>query len=320
MQLTEDQKNLLVGFGVSVAAGLTAAGILSALAAVPQPEARNSVSIGATTGGTTNPVPGFYPYDVATIINVEATAFDGYVFTGWRLNGHLVSTNLGYQVQVEGQNILIASFEPEDGPTLFPEYVKPVQNCVATSWWRTWKEPEYGGAGIFLRDKLHLERDYYVDGFVKFKICDKAGNGVPGQTLCLYTDPMPDVTDYGTLFLDDTYHPSSAPVLIESDGDGIATAKARYRWSEYSDYKETIGRAGKVRYSAWWTWGDITPIYDLLQSQTYTYFESFTRLLHPIYRALNAVHAYWQDNPNLIVYGDAVVDCNVKIEDSKNYP
>ena len=320
MPLSELERNVLIGAGVVTAGGLTAAVILQALAAAPPAEAKNSVSIEATTGGTTSPAPGFYTFDSPTTMSVAATAFEGYDFKGWYLNNHLVSTDRSYLLQVEGQNVLIASFEPEGGPILIPAYVKPVQNCVATHWWRTWKEPEYGGAGLFVRDKLHLETDYYVDGFVKFKICDNAGNGVPGQTLCLYTDPMPDVTDSGVLLLDDRYAPSDAPVLAVSDGDGVATVKARYRWSELGDYKETIGRAGKVHYSSWWSWGDITPIFDLLYSPTYTYFESFTRLLHPIYRNLNTVHAYWQANPNLQVLGDAIADCNVKIEDSKDYP
>lgn len=325
MPLSEFERDVLIGAGVVTAGGLIAAGILQALAAAPRAEAKNSVSIEATTGGTTSPAPGFYTFDYATTLSVEATAFEGYFFAGWYLNGSMVSTDLAHQLQVEGQNVLIASFEPVGGPTLIPAFVKPIQNCVSTHWWRTWKEPEYGGAGIFLRDRLHLETDYYADGFVKFKICDNAGNGVPDQILCLYTDPMPDVTEYGTLLLGYSaigarYAPFSDPVLIVTDGDGIATVRTRYVWYKSGDYKETIGRAGKVHYSSWWSNGDITPIFDLLQSPTYTYFVSFTRLLHPIYRNLNTVHAYWQDNPNLLVYGDAVVDCNVKIEDSKNYP
>jgi hypothetical protein len=319
MSLSEPEKELLFRAGVVTAATLTFAGILWALATAPQAEAKNSVSIEATTGGTTSPSPGFYPFDIPTTISVVATVFVGYDFTGWYLNGNLVSTDLSYQLQVAGQNVLIASFELSGAPVLIPAFVKPVQSCVATMWWHTWRESVNGSLGFWLLDRLHLEPGYYVDGFVQFKICDQAGNGVPGQTLCLYTDPMPDVTDYGALLLNDALSSSSAPIPVVSDGDGIVTVRARYVWAQSGNFKETIGKAGKVHYSAWFESGDITPIFDRLESPAYTSLTSFTRLLNPIYRTLNPVHAYWQTNPNLLVYGDAIADCNVKIEDSKNY-
>ena len=42
------------------------------------------------------------------------------------------------------------------------------------------------------------------------------------------------------------------------------------------------------------------------------------RLRNPLYRNFNPVHCYWLDNPNLTVLGDAMSDCMVKFEESKN--
>lgn len=320
MPLSDDERNLIIGGGLVAGATLTAAILYSVLAAGPEGvSAKHSLSVEATSGGTTSPVPGFFKFDVPTVISVSAVVYEGFEFKGWYLNTVFAGEDLTLQVTVEGQNLLIASFEEINAPPLIPAYIKPIQNCSAEEWWHVWKETIYGSLGIAEYDLLHLEHDFYIDGFVKFKICDNAGNGVPDQEICVWADPMPDVTDFGHLLLAGAEPSRENPLTYVSDGDGVVAVPVRYKWVEFGNHKETIGRAGRVHYSAWWTSGDVSPIFDLLASAWYTSFTSFTRLLQPLYRTLNAVHAYWKSNPDLLVQGDAIADCIVKLEASHEF-
>jgi len=322
MSLTEFERNLLIGGGVIAGAGLTAAVAYALMrGSEPQPQPKHSISIEATEGGTTYP-SGYIEYGGDPVsLTVSAIASEGCVFLGWYLNGEFAGTDPAITVLVEGQNLLIASFEEEDVPPLFPAYVRPIQNCEATEWWRTTKTSKYDPLGFLFEDTIHIGTYLYEDGFIKFKICDAAGNGVPGQDIVLYTDVMPDVTDFGHLLLNNGEHFPNHPLILKSDGDGVVSAKARYWWIEpYSNFKQTLGRGGSVHYSSWYTQGDITPIFEGLESLDYTAFTSFTRLLNPLYRTLNPVHAYWVSNPSLPVQGDAIVDCLVKFVPSHDYP
>ncbi|MDP2104661.1 MAG: hypothetical protein Q8J76_01600 [Desulfobulbaceae bacterium] len=326
MPLTEDERNILLGAGVVTVTVLTAAAIIAAVQAIPEEApAKHSISIQATKGGTTEPAPGFYTYDEATSITVTAIAFEGYEFKGWYLNGEYAGVQQALTLTVSGQNVLIASFEETGAPPLIPAYIRPVQNCVTEDWWKAWVIWK----GFLVGDVLQLGHDFFNYGFVKFKICDAAGNGVPGQFLAVYTDPMPDVTDFGSLkFLDGLVHTRDNPLILQSDGDGVVTAGLGYEWFEPGCpttgaycFRDTIGRSGKIHWvrlpwiNEGWTgppvWHDLyyLPPADITE---------WERLLNPVYRNLNAVHCYWVDNPSLLVQGDAIADCMVKIMPSKN--
>jgi len=58
---------------------------LHAVFEIPPPE-RYSLTITATAGGTTDPLPGQYEYDAGTTVIVEAVPNTGYVFIGWTVN------------------------------------------------------------------------------------------------------------------------------------------------------------------------------------------------------------------------------------------
>lgn len=320
MSLTEDERNLLVGGGVVTAVALTAAGVLATLPRGSEEKpAQHSLSIEATRGGTTSPSPGFYKYVEPEIMEVKAVTFEGYEFKGWYLNGEFAGVDATLPLTVTGQNLLIASFEEVGAPPLIPAYIKPLQSCRPELWFGIRRETVYGELGIPLYDVLHLEPVVFLRGFVKFKICDAGGNGVANQKVAVYSDPMPDVTEYGVVMLNNHVHAADDPLILTSDGDGVVSAAVNYVWMEYGNLKGTIGKAGRAHYSAWWTSGDVTPIYDGLQSPTYTSFTGFTRLLNPVFRAMNYLHAVWVDNPNLQVLGDAYADCLVRIEDSKEF-
>jgi len=321
MSLTEEERAVLFGGAVVTVTALTAAAIVAALEGPEKVAAKHSLVIQATAGGTTSPAPDYYEFAEPSNVTVSPTAFEGYTFKGWYLNGNFAGTTIPFTFLVSDQNLLIASFEKSDGSVLIPAYVKPVQNCVAEDWWHTWKETVLGDLGFPVLDILHLEHDFFSRGFIKFKICDAAGNGVSGQQLAVYTEPMPDVTDFGVLLIGSPplSHEKANPLILVTDGAGECAVLSYYKWTETGEFKETVGRAGRVHWGSWFDHGDITPIYNLLKSPMYTAFTSFTRLLNPIYRTVNSVHAYWRDNPNLAVWGDAYADCNVKIEPSKEY-
>jgi len=319
MPLTEFQKNVAVGFGVSVAASLTVAGIIAAVEALtPEEEAaRHSLSLEATAGGTTDPPPGFLKYEVSTSITVKAIAFEGYEFKGWYLNGEHAGSPETFTLTVHEQNVLIASFIEIGAPPLIPAFIRPIQNCAAEDWWKITEPGGYNAA-------LRLAHDFINRGFVKFKICDNAGNGVPDQLLCVYSDPMPDVTDYGFLGLGipPTVHTIENPLLLGSDSEGVVAIPATYLWMETGNYQNTIGQSGKAQCQCFplfdWHWH--FPVYDGLAAGFSCVWRNWQRLKHPIYRTLNPIHCYWQPNPNLLVYGDAYADCVVKIEESKEFP
>jgi len=315
MPLTEVQKNLLVGFGVSVVAGLTVATAIAIAEALRPGEApaKHSLSVEATPGGTTDPPPGFYKYDEATSVTVTAIVFEGYEFKGWHLNGENVGSQETLTLTVYEQNILIASFEEIGAPPLLPSYIKPIQNCVAEDWWHTWVEGR----------TLRLGQDFMVHGFVKFKICDAAGNGVPDQQLAVYGDVQPDITDYGFMYINGRCPELSTPEILTSDSAGVVAAKIGYKWYEpNSDFRGTIGYGGQAVYHTPLGIPSETTVYPIWDGYTVgwpRYWTRFERKRHPIYRTLNPVHVYWVDNPNLMVYGDCIADCVVKIEPSKNY-
>jgi hypothetical protein len=235
-----------------------------------------------------------------------------YVFDGWYLSGELVSKELVYTVYVNGNVLLIASFVKEGAPQLIPAYIKPVQNCVAEEWWRARREMTSTSS------ILHLEWFFRLSGYVKFKICDAAGNGVRGQSIALYTEPNPDATDYGYVYLNDAEHTSGNPLVLKSDADGVVAVKVTYAWIEpNSDYRYTIGQGAKAHWVCMkYVWeGDTYPIANGATVTFPCYWESITRVKHPIIRNPNYIHAYWVDNPNLPVWGDAMADCMIKIDD-----
>jgi len=327
LSLTDEERNLLLGGGILVVGGLTAAAVLSAVQGAEIIPAENSLSIEATSGGTTDPAPKTYTYSTPSSVVVSAITFEGYVFKGWYLNGSFVGIDATLTVMVQKQNLLIASFEKINAPILIPAYIAPIQNCVAESYWATEAIDTFSSiTGLWNGQQLHLFQEWLVTGFVKFKIQDQAGNGVPDQMIALFTDVMPDITDFGQLRLGAGYeqtnvHTASNPLFVTSDSDGVVACKVEYMWLEVSNFRDTIGKAGKVHASGWWPWGeaDFSPIYDGLLGGPFRGFTTFTRLMNPIYWTKNPVHAYWVDNPNLRVLGDAYVDCLVKLEPSKNY-
>lgn len=317
MALTETEKNLLLGFGVSLSAGLTVAAIIAVVEGLGRPPLPHSVSISATRGGATDPA-GFFDYDEPTTITATAITFEGYEFKGWYLNGEFAGVEETFSFIVEGQNVLIASFEEIGGPPLIPAYVKPIQSCATVDRWDVEQEmisypwPHY---------VLHLRHMRSEVGWVKFKICDAAGNGVPGQRIALYSDPNPDPLDYGYVKINGEIHEVGNPLILESDGDGVVTAFIVYSWVELnSDYRTSIGTAGKVH----WVCiggvheGDTTPIADGMTLWGPCHYTSFTRLRNPVSRNISPIHAYWVNNPGLPVWGDAHADCMVKLVSDKS--
>jgi hypothetical protein len=295
----------VIGLGVAVL-------IDKLVHAKPAEGKQYTLSLEATKGGTTNPKPGYYTYDSPTSVTVTAIPESGYLFDGWYLSGEKVDTGLTYTVDVSGNVLLVASFVEEGAPPLIPAYIRPTQNCSTEEWWRARKQ------NTSLQSFLYLEQSKWIGGYVKFKICDAAGNGVKGQSIAIYTDPNPDELSYGYVYLNDAEHTSANPLILTSDAEGVVSVKVTYKWIEpNSNYQYTIGQAAKAHWVCLkYVWeGDTYPIYDGATLTIPCYWESITRLRHPIYRNPNYIHAYWVDNPSLPVWGDAMADCMIKIED-----
>lgn len=306
------KKTLLLTGGI----GLTTLGlIIYYVLGAKKPLGKYVVYITATEGGTTTPLPGTYSYDVPTEITVTAFPDAGYNFHGWRLNGELVSMELTFTFTTLGVDHLGADFRKTDGPVLVPAYITPIQQyCTVEDWWKVWWTTE------FATYTLHIGPSFNKSGFVKFKICDRYGVGVPDMQIALYSEPMPDIYDFGYVHLNGLIHTDISPLILTSDGDGIVAPKVDYEWIEpNSNYKETIGRGGKITYYKYvivWYPVDVYPIHDGHYINKPAYYSKFTRKLNPIFAPLtHPIHAYWLDNPDLANYGDAFATCSVKIED-----
>jgi hypothetical protein len=74
------------------------------------------LTIVATTGGTTNPVPGTYPYGYGTEVSVNATASSGYTFDHWTLDTVDVGATNPYTVLMNMNHTLKAFFKPVPRP------------------------------------------------------------------------------------------------------------------------------------------------------------------------------------------------------------
>jgi len=298
--------------------------IYAAVALTPRHDqpAKYAVTIEATVGGTTDPTPNTYEFDAETTVTVLALVTNPqYVFEGWYLDGHLESVEPSFTFTIRGNHLLIAAFYNPEEPPVIPALIKPIQNCSATHWWKVeklWK-------GALIGDVLQIFQDFKTAGFVKFKIQDDVGNGVPGQKLAVYTDLMPDPTDYGSLLLEGAVRTISDPLILTSNSEGVIAVKCEYEWYEHGCptegaycYKNTLGQGGRIMIKRIWTNWHGPPVWHDLHFSPPANIIYWDRLRNPLYRNFNPVHCYWVDNPNLTVLGDATADCMVKLEESKN--
>ena len=286
-----------------------------------------TVVISATKGGSTTPAPGLTRYSQVTIINLTAKPQTGYSFKGWLVNGKIISTSLQYNYTVSTASIITASFTEDGAPILLPQSIKPVQNTSTENLWRVMKGDKYDPYHVYVvSNKIYLESYQKLVGYVKFKLQDANGNGVPDQQIGLYTDPMPDTNEFGYLLLNDEVHfrssqyPTMQDLVVTTDADGIALAKVTYWWYEGVDatYKASVGRFLRLHYisnTLWSGWYE-PPIGNGDYTGNFTIVDRFERLQNPCFSLRNFVHAYWVDNPNLQVYGDCYVDCLVRLDPS----
>jgi len=76
----------------------------------PTPPVNYTLTITHTTGGTTNPAPGNYTYLNGSLVTVAATAFAGYVFDYWNLDGSKVASTPSINVTMNANHTLHAVF------------------------------------------------------------------------------------------------------------------------------------------------------------------------------------------------------------------
>jgi len=73
-----------------------------------------SLSISASSGGTTNPAPGTYTYNYGSTVTVTASAYSGYYFSYWNLDGATVYSN-PITVTMNSDHTLTAYFQYSGG-------------------------------------------------------------------------------------------------------------------------------------------------------------------------------------------------------------
>lgn len=286
----------------------------------------------ATVGGYTIPNADSYNYKTPTTVTVKAVANTGYTFDGWYRGGIKMSSNLSYTFTVDRQMVLIATFLKEGAPPVIPSYLAPVKNATLEDYWKVWRIFK----DIFTGDVLQIGHDFYVVNTIKFKLQDAAGNGVPNQKIALYTEMMPDATDYGYVLFVDSINPLIAnghfdfnPFIAITDSNGIVEVPMTYwHWQEGCPtegaycYRSSIGMAGRIHaqripyINEWW---EGPPVWHDLYFMPPADITHWERLKNPVSYARNPVHAYWVDNPNLPVLGDAFTDCYVKVMESREF-
>ena len=86
------------------------------------PPTQYTLTLSTTTGGTTNPSPGTYPYNQGTTVTVTATASSGYRFNHWTLDGANTGSTNPISVLMNANHTLQAVF------TLIPTYTLTIQS------------------------------------------------------------------------------------------------------------------------------------------------------------------------------------------------
>jgi hypothetical protein len=71
-----------------------------------------TLTVSATTGGTTDPAPGEHAYVEGTVVPVTATADAGYQFDHWELDDVNVGSANPYSVTIDKNHTLTAVFVP----------------------------------------------------------------------------------------------------------------------------------------------------------------------------------------------------------------
>jgi len=71
-----------------------------------------TLTITSTLGGTTDPVPGSYPYYEGTVVSVTAIPDSAYIFEYWELDGVDVGSDNPIDVTITADHTLHAVFEP----------------------------------------------------------------------------------------------------------------------------------------------------------------------------------------------------------------
>jgi hypothetical protein len=97
-----------------------------------------TLTITSTSGGTTSPLPGSYPYAKDSVATVTAIPDSGYLFDHWELNGSLAGSNNPIEITMNASYELHAVFTkapPPEGARIFvdpPEIIDPTMVPCST--------------------------------------------------------------------------------------------------------------------------------------------------------------------------------------------
>jgi hypothetical protein len=105
----------------SIAVLMNAPHTATAVYSLMFPMMEYSLTIVATQGGTTSPLPGTYNYTEGSIVQVEAIASENYTFNHWELDEANVGSSSSYSVLMDGNHTLEAVFSVVPTHLLIPK-------------------------------------------------------------------------------------------------------------------------------------------------------------------------------------------------------
>lgn len=110
---------------LGLAAGIAGLIFATRTKAKPTPPGIITLTISASAGGTTIPVPGIYEYPVDTYLGIGAYPDDGYEFVEWQEDSSILSTDSELTIFLDGNRKVHAVFQKVVAP--LSEFHVPAQ-------------------------------------------------------------------------------------------------------------------------------------------------------------------------------------------------
>jgi len=224
------------------------------------------LQIQASEGGTTDPAPspsGIFVPDGQSV-TITAKPNSGYTIGNWLLDGVELGNPPSIQVTMNINHAVIVTFwQGGEPPPSYPVAITNMDTVTATDY--LGGRIDLGALNLITNISVHGTDQY--DNWdssaqypMRFKVIDSSGKGVPNIPVDLYVGVVPDNSKYkGYLALNVGLHPSTNPLRINTDQNGIATVNVAYQYG-INDNLELICRDADLgvwvatppgRYIAW---------------------------------------------------------------------
>ncbi|MEM2905068.1 MAG: hypothetical protein QW587_04940 [Candidatus Bathyarchaeia archaeon] len=185
-----------------------------------------TLSILAGMGGTTSPPPGSYQYSAGSQVTVQASAYSGYVFNYWTVDGAVRGEN-PITVVMDSDHALTAYFKSYTPTYMVSGRVTDsidgsgINNCAVMS-------GSYSAHTDFDGNyRIELPAGSWTLAFyhVAYQVKDEAVIVPPSKTLNVALDPMPDVLSRADMEILQTWDlqapPEPQPLHFEPSGNAL---------------------------------------------------------------------------------------------------